>query len=111
MQDDALSSALEAALLRQLLATWRTLNDSYFKGRLRAPTLALADGAHKLGQWLAADRRIELQRAFVVDGAWGAVVEVHELVAGLLGDPGFSGVGGDPGDVYAATVALNHQRM
>jgi hypothetical protein len=93
MRDDALSTALEAALLRQLLATWRTLNDSYFKGRLQAPTLALADGAHKLGQWLAAERRIELSRAFVVDGAWGAVVEVlkhemaHQFVSEALGDP------------------------
>ena len=93
MRDDALSTALEAALLRQLLATWRTLNDSYFKGRLQPPTLALADGAHKLGQWLAGERRIELQRAFVVDGAWGAVVEVlkhemaHQFVTEVLGDP------------------------
>ncbi len=93
MRDDALSTALEAALLRQLLATWHTLNDSYFKGRLQPPALALADGAHKLGQWLAAERRIELQRAFVVDGAWGAVVEVlkhelaHQFVTEALGDP------------------------
>src|SRR4051812_11016388 len=93
MRDDALSTALEAALLRQLLATWRTLNDSYFKGRLRTPTLSLADGAHKLGQWLAGERRIELSRAFVVDGAWGAVVEVlkhemaHQFVTEVLGDP------------------------
>ena len=93
MRDDALSTALEAALLRQLLATWRTLNDSYFKGRLQPPTLALADGAHKLGQWLAGERRIELQRAFVVDGSWGAVVEVlkhemaHQFVSEVLGDP------------------------
>src|SRR6185312_6719677 len=93
MRDDALSATLEAALLRQLLGTWRTLNDSYFKGRLQAPTLALVDGAHKLGQWLAGERRIELQRAFVVDGAWGAVVEVlkhemaHQFVSEALGDP------------------------
>jgi hypothetical protein len=93
MRDDALTAALEAALLRQLFATWRSLNDGYFKGRLRAPTLALADGAHKLGQWLAGERRIELSRAFVVDGAWGAVVEVlkhemaHQFVTEVLGDP------------------------
>jgi hypothetical protein len=93
MRDDALSAALETALLHQLLATWRSLNESYFKGRLRPPTLALADGARKLGQWLASDRRIELSRAFVVDGAWGAVVEVlkhemaHQLVTEVFGDP------------------------
>ena len=37
----------------------------------------------------------------------GAVVEVHEQVAGLLGDPGAGRVGGDPGDVHAATVVLD----
>src|SRR5262245_5089650 len=93
MRDGALSTSLEAALLRQLLAAWRGLNDSYFKGRLRPPTLALADGMTRLGQWLARDRRIELSRAFVVDGAWGAVLEVlkhelaHQFVTEVLGDP------------------------
>jgi hypothetical protein len=93
MRDASLSAALEAALLRQLLASWRALNDTYFKGRLRAPTLALADSAEKLGQWLAHERRIELQRSFVVDGAWGAVLEVlkhemaHQFVTEVLGDP------------------------
>jgi hypothetical protein len=92
-RDAALSAALEAALLRQLAASWRAVNDTYFKGRLRAPTLALADGAQRLGQWLARDRVIELQRAFVVDGSWGAVVEVlkhemaHQFVTEVLGDP------------------------
>ena len=33
----------------------------------------------------------------------GAVAEVHQQVAGLLGDPGAGGVGGDPGEVYAAS--------
>src|SRR4051812_48825397 len=32
----------------------------------------------------------------------GAVAEVHEQVAVLLGDPGSGGVGGVPGDVHAA---------
>ena len=36
------------------------------------------------------------------------VAEVHEQVAGLLGDPGLGRVGGDPGDVHAATVVLDH---
>ena len=35
------------------------------------------------------------------------VAEVHEQVARLLGDPGPGGVGGDPGDVYAAAVMLD----
>src|SRR6185503_3904003 len=31
----------------------------------------------------------------------GAVAEIHEQVASLLGDPGADGVGGDSGDVHA----------
>jgi hypothetical protein len=38
----------------------------------------------------------------------GAVAEVHEQVAGLLGDPRSGGVGGDPGEVHAATAVLDH---
>ena len=37
----------------------------------------------------------------------GAVAEVHQQVAGLLGDPGPGGMGGDPGDMYAAAVMLD----
>jgi hypothetical protein len=37
------------------------------------------------------------------------IAEVHQEVAGLLGDPGAGGVGGDPGDVHAATVVLDHE--
>jgi hypothetical protein len=36
------------------------------------------------------------------------VVEVHEQIAGLLGDPGTGGVGGNPGDVHAAGAVLDH---
>jgi hypothetical protein len=38
----------------------------------------------------------------------GTVAEVHQQVAGLLGDPGAGGMGGDPGDVHAAAVVLDH---
>jgi hypothetical protein len=38
----------------------------------------------------------------------GAVAEVHEQVAGLLGDPGSCGVGGDAGEVRAAAVVFDH---
>jgi hypothetical protein len=37
-----------------------------------------------------------------------AVVEVHEQVTGLLGDPGPGGVGSDPGEVHAPAVVLDH---
>src|SRR3954453_15414662 len=36
--------------------------------------------------------------------------EVHPQVAGLLGDPGAGGVGGDPGDVHAAAAVLDHDQ-
>src|SRR4051812_2331036 len=38
----------------------------------------------------------------------GAVAEVHQQVAGLLGNPGAGGVGSDPGEVHTATVVLYH---
>jgi len=34
----------------------------------------------------------------------GPVAEVHDQVAGLLGDPGPGGVGGDPGEVCTRRV-------
>ena len=36
-----------------------------------------------------------------------ALAEVHEKVAGLLGGPGAGGMGGDPGDVHAATPVFD----
>jgi hypothetical protein len=38
----------------------------------------------------------------------GAFAEIHEQVAGLLGDPGAGGVGGDPGEVHVASAVLDH---
>jgi hypothetical protein len=90
---DIVSAELEAALLRELRGAYTAFNDSYFKGRLRAPSLALSPGAQKLGQWIAAERRIELSRSFALDGAWLAVMEVlkhemaHQFVSEVLGDP------------------------
>ena len=40
----------------------------------------------------------------------GAVTEVHEQVAGLLGDPGAGGMGSDPAEVDAAAVVLDHEQ-
>ena len=40
----------------------------------------------------------------------GAVVEVHEQVAGLLGDPGPGRMVSDPGDVHAAAPVLDHDQ-
>ena len=38
----------------------------------------------------------------------GAAAEIHQQVAGLLGDPGAGGVGGDPGEVHTAAAVLDH---
>ena len=38
----------------------------------------------------------------------GALAEIHQQVAGLLGHPGIGWVGGDPGEVHAATLVLDH---
>ncbi len=88
-----LSVELERALMRALLAAWRDLNDSLFKGRLRAPQLTLSDAASRFGQWQKEARVIEIGRRFAVEGEWGAVVEVlkhemaHQYVSEVLGDP------------------------
>jgi hypothetical protein len=37
----------------------------------------------------------------------GVVLEIDQQVAGLLGDPGAGGVGGDPGEVYVASGVLD----
>jgi hypothetical protein len=38
----------------------------------------------------------------------GAVAEVHDQVAGLLGDPSPGGMTGDPRNVHAAAAVLDH---
>ena len=38
-----------------------------------------------------------------------AIAEIHQQVAGLLGDPGAGGVGGDPGEVHVAAAVLDHE--
>jgi hypothetical protein len=40
----------------------------------------------------------------------GAVAELHQQVAGLLGHPAGGGMGGDPGDVHAAAAVLDHHQ-
>jgi hypothetical protein len=95
-----LSIELELALLRALKAAWRDLNDSLFKGKLRAPQLVLSDAESRLGQWQPQPRIIEMGRAFVLDAGWGAVLEVlkhemaHQYVTEVMGDPDGGGHGG-----------------
>jgi hypothetical protein len=91
--DDArrLTVELEAALLRELRATFDELNQSYFKRALRPPEIKISDSGRRLGQWDCARRRIEMARALFVRESWGTVVEVlkhemaHQYVHEILG--------------------------
>jgi hypothetical protein len=76
-----LSATLESALVRELRAAWRQLNDAYFRGGLSLPTLELVTTRATLGRWLAETRTLEISRSLVVEQPWGAVLEVlkHEM--------------------------------
>jgi len=94
VKDPGLTAALEAALARELLSTWKQLNLAYFKGKLVAPTLHLVPYASRLGLWRRDTRTIEIARPFVLAEPWGAVVEVlkhemaHQYVHEVLGESG-----------------------
>ncbi len=72
---------LEAALLRELGATWREIAESHFPRTLQAPVLALSDGVHRLGCWHRLHRTISIARELVFEQPWGVVREVfkHEI--------------------------------
>jgi predicted SprT family Zn-dependent metalloprotease len=78
---EELTASLEAALVRELRAAWRHINESHFRGGLRPPTLVLVAARETLGRWIAATRTLEISRPLVVEQPWGAVVEVlkHEM--------------------------------
>jgi hypothetical protein len=90
--DEALTIELETALLRELAVEYRHLNQSYFKGALRQPSLTLVTNGSRLGQWSRATRTLELSRAFVLAHGWGIVVEVlkhemaHQYVHEVIGE-------------------------
>jgi hypothetical protein len=87
-----LTAKLEAALVRELRATWGQINDSFFKGALSAPTLEIVPTRGALGRWVPQTRTIEISRVLVVEQPWGAVVEVlkheaaHQYVYESLGE-------------------------
>jgi predicted SprT family Zn-dependent metalloprotease len=91
--DDArrLTVELEAALLRELRASFDELNQSYFKRALRPPEIKISDSNRRLGQWDSARRRIEMSRLLFVKETWGTVLEVlkhemaHQYVHEILG--------------------------
>jgi hypothetical protein len=76
-----LTASLEAALVRELRAAWRHLNETHFRGGLRPPTLELVVTRSMLGRWIAGTRTLEISRPLVVEQPWAAVIEVlkHEM--------------------------------
>jgi hypothetical protein len=87
-----LTATLEAALVRELRATWWQLNDTFFRAGLRPPTLELVGTRHTLGRWIPATRTIEMSRPLLLEKPWAAVVEVlkhemaHQYVHETLGE-------------------------
>ncbi len=88
---DDISHELERALVRELLAQWKQINATYFKGALRAPSLALTVARSVLGRYLPATRTLEMSRPLLLTQTWGSVVEVlkhevaHQYVHEVLG--------------------------
>src|SRR6185503_10148901 len=72
---------LEAALLRELRAAYHDVNAAFFKRKLLAPSIELADAPSRLGRWVPEIRTIEIARSLAVGHPWGVVVEVlkHEM--------------------------------
>ncbi|MDB4990001.1 MAG: hypothetical protein JWN04_5179 [Myxococcaceae bacterium] len=72
----------QRALVRELLASHRQLNQSHFKSALSTPQLSLSDAESFLARWLPAARTIEFSEAFLAAAeSWGVVLEVlkHEM--------------------------------
>jgi predicted SprT family Zn-dependent metalloprotease len=87
-----LTSALEAALVRELRACFGLLNDTFFHESLRPPTIELVTGRATLGRWVPVSRTIEVSRGLVVEKPWASVIEVlkhemaHQYVHEVLGE-------------------------
>jgi hypothetical protein len=87
-----LTQALEQALVRELRAAWRQLNDAHFRGGLSPPALELVVAKATLGRWVPATRTLEISRALVVEQPWTATLEVlkhemaHQYVHEVLGE-------------------------
>jgi hypothetical protein len=92
MADGELTASLELALVRELRAAYGQLNEAYFGGRLRPPTIELVASRANLGRWVAATRTVEISRPLVLERPWAAVLEVikhemaHQYVFEVLGE-------------------------
>lgn len=86
-----LGAHLEAALLRELRATYQDFNHAFFRRKLTAAAIELSDAGSRLGRWVPDVRTIEIARRLVLGQPWGVVVEVlkhemaHQYVHEVLG--------------------------
>jgi hypothetical protein len=86
-----LRADLEAALVRELGATYQDLNYALFRQKLGGAAIELTDVASRLGRWVPEVRAIEIARRLVLEHSWGVVVEVlkhemaHQYVHEVLG--------------------------
>jgi Protein of unknown function (DUF2786)/SprT-like family len=76
-----LSVELEAALVRELMAAYQSLNYSHFKRKLRPASIELSNATSRLGRWASDARAIEISRPLVLQQPWTIVIEVlkHEM--------------------------------
>src|SRR5215469_4351120 len=76
-----LTAAMEAAIVRELRAAWRQLNEVYFRSALSMPTLELVPSRATLGRWISGVRTLEISRPLVLEQPWASVIEVlkHEM--------------------------------
>ncbi|MGH7435094.1 MAG: SprT-like domain-containing protein [Polyangiaceae bacterium] len=87
-----LTAALEAALVRELRAAWRHLNETHFRSAMRPPTLELSPHRTMLGRWIVSTRTLEISLPMVVEQPWASVIEVlkhemaHQYVHEVLGE-------------------------
>lgn len=92
--DAVLAIDLERALMRELVAEYKRLNDDFFRGSLSLPTLELTDTRTRLGCWNEDRRSIELSRPALLAHGWGVVSEVlkhemaHQYVTEVLAERG-----------------------
>lgn len=86
-----LSAELEAALVRELMGAYQTLNYTHFRRKLRSASIELSDAASRLGRWISEARTVEISRPLVLTQPWGVVIEVlkhemaHQYVHEVLG--------------------------
>jgi hypothetical protein len=86
-----LGAELEAALVRELMTAYQTLNYSHFRRKLKPAAIELSDAVSRLGRWVSDARAIEISRPLVLQHPWAIVIEVlkhemaHQYVYEVLG--------------------------